>query len=53
MPPQEQGELWMALRDRMKVDWNEMTLQEKKAGMFFAFAFAMCAEIRHGRVCMQ
>jgi len=33
MPPQEQADLWMALRDRMKVDWNEMTLQEKKAGM--------------------
>jgi cytochrome c oxidase subunit 4 len=35
MPPQEQAELWMALRDRMKVDWNELTLQEKKAGMSF------------------
>jgi len=33
MPPQEQADLWMALRDRMKVDWTEMTLQEKKAGM--------------------
>lgn len=32
MPPQEQADLWMQLRDRMKVDWNEMTLQEKKAG---------------------
>lgn len=32
MPPQEQAELWMQLRDRMKVNWNEMTLQEKKAG---------------------
>lgn len=32
MPPQEQADLWMALRDRMKVDWHEMTLQEKKAG---------------------
>lgn len=32
MPPQEQAELWMQLRDRMKVDWNEMTLHEKKAG---------------------
>ncbi|THZ89037.1 hypothetical protein D6C84_00383 [Aureobasidium pullulans] len=31
MPPQEQADLWMALRDRMKVDWTEMTLQEKKA----------------------
>jgi cytochrome c oxidase subunit 4 len=33
MPPQEQAELWMNLRDRMKVDWHELTLQEKKAGM--------------------
>lgn len=33
MPPQEQADLWMALRDRMKTDWHEMTLQEKKAGM--------------------
>lgn len=32
MPPQEQAELWMALRDRMSADWNELTLQEKKAG---------------------
>lgn len=32
MPPQEQADLWMALRDRMKVDWNEMTMNEKKAG---------------------
>ena len=35
MPPQEQADLWMALRDRMKVDWNELTMQEKKAGMSF------------------
>lgn len=34
MPPQEQAELWMALRDRMTVDWNEMTTQEKKACSF-------------------
>jgi cytochrome c oxidase subunit 4 len=34
MPPQEQAELWMLLRDRMKVDWHEMTLQEKKIGMY-------------------
>lgn len=34
MPPQEQAELWMQLRDRMKVDWHEMTLQEKKAGTY-------------------
>lgn len=33
MPPQEQAELWMNLRDRMKAPWTELTLQEKKAGM--------------------
>lgn len=33
MPPQEQAELWMQLRDRMKVNWHDLTLQEKKAGM--------------------
>ena len=41
MPPQEQAELWMKLRDRMKVDWHEMTLQEKKAGMFVLHARSM------------
>lgn len=34
MPPQEQADLWMTLRDRMKVDWKEMTMQEKKAGVY-------------------
>jgi hypothetical protein len=34
MPPQEQADLWMALRDRMKNDWNELTMQEKKAGTY-------------------
>ncbi|GBF60256.1 cytochrome c oxidase polypeptide 5 [Trichophyton mentagrophytes] len=37
MPPQEQAELWMKLRDRMKVDWKEMTLQEKRAAYWIAF----------------
>ncbi|KAK2732322.1 Cytochrome c oxidase subunit 5A [Onygenales sp. PD_40] len=37
MPPQEQAELWMQLRDRMKVDWHEMTMQEKKAAYWIAF----------------
>ncbi len=32
MPPQEQADLWMALRDRMKSDWHDLTLQERKAG---------------------
>ncbi|KAJ6112940.1 cytochrome c oxidase subunit IV-domain-containing protein [Penicillium capsulatum] len=36
-PPQEQAELWMQLRDRMKVDWHQMTLQEKKAAYWIAF----------------
>ncbi|MCJ1336444.1 Cytochrome c oxidase subunit 5A [Bachmanniomyces sp. S44760] len=37
MPPQDQAELWMALRDRMKVDWHELTTQEKKAAYWIAF----------------
>ncbi len=35
LPLQEQADLWMALRDRMKSPWGELTLQEKKAGMCF------------------
>ena len=31
MLPAEQAELWMALRDRMKGNWKELTLQEKQA----------------------
>ncbi|KAK5111749.1 Cytochrome c oxidase polypeptide 5, mitochondrial [Meristemomyces frigidus] len=37
MAPQEQADLWMALRDRMKGDWNELTLHEKKAAYWIAF----------------
>ncbi|KAH7393019.1 cytochrome c oxidase subunit IV-domain-containing protein [Pyrenochaeta sp. MPI-SDFR-AT-0127] len=37
MPPQEQADLWMSLRDRMKTDWKELTMQEKKAAYFIAF----------------
>ncbi|KAI1006063.1 hypothetical protein K3495_g2156 [Podosphaera aphanis] len=37
MPPQEQAELWMALRDRMKSNWAELTHQEKKAAYHLAF----------------
>ncbi|PYH98042.1 cytochrome c oxidase polypeptide 5, mitochondrial [Aspergillus ellipticus CBS 707.79] len=37
MPPQEQADLWMQLRDRMKVDWHQMTLQEKKAAYYISF----------------
>jgi hypothetical protein len=38
MPPQEQADLWMALRDRMKGNWAELTLAEKKAGMCLVLA---------------
>lgn len=34
MAPQDQAELWMALRDRMKADWHDLTWQEKKIGRF-------------------
>jgi len=37
MPPQEQAELWMALRDRMTASWKDLTLQEKKAAYWIAF----------------
>jgi len=37
MLPQEQADLWMALRDRMKTDWHQLTLQEKKAAYWIAF----------------
>ncbi|KAL2264417.1 hypothetical protein VTK26DRAFT_3304 [Humicola hyalothermophila] len=37
MPMQEQAELWMALRDRMKESWTELTIQEKKAAYWIAF----------------
>ncbi|KAI9856543.1 MAG: Cytochrome c oxidase subunit 5A [Vezdaea acicularis] len=37
MMPQEQADLWMQLRDRMRTDWKELTLQEKKAAYWIAF----------------
>ncbi|KAI0202543.1 cytochrome c oxidase subunit IV-domain-containing protein [Astrocystis sublimbata] len=37
MPPTEQAEIWMSLRDRMKENWAELTLQEKKAAYWIAF----------------
>ncbi|KAL2886557.1 Cytochrome c oxidase polypeptide 5 mitochondrial [Ceratocystis lukuohia] len=37
MPMQEQAELWMSLRDRMKENWKDLTLQEKKAAYWIAF----------------
>lgn len=49
MPPQEQADLWMSLRDRMKVDWNEMTLAEKKAGMSLLFVFTLRLDWSGGR----
>jgi cytochrome c oxidase subunit 4 len=42
MPPSEQAELWMALRDRMKVDWKDLTMQEKKAGMCYSAMAFQC-----------
>lgn len=44
MPLQEQAELWMSLRDRMKGSWKELTVQEKKAGG--SFPFFLCSLIR-------
>ncbi|KAI0181786.1 cytochrome c oxidase subunit IV [Hypoxylon sp. FL1284] len=37
MPQTEQAELWMSLRDRMKENWAELTVQEKKAAYWIAF----------------
>ncbi|KAK0740682.1 cytochrome c oxidase polypeptide 5 [Schizothecium vesticola] len=37
MPSREQADLWMALRDRMKDNWNNLTLAEKKAAYFLSF----------------
>ncbi|KAI1766832.1 cytochrome c oxidase subunit IV [Hypoxylon sp. FL1150] len=37
MPQTEQAELWMSLRDRMKENWADLTLQEKKAAYWIAF----------------
>jgi hypothetical protein len=45
MPPQEQAELWMALRDRMKANWSELTLQEKKAGKALYGSFTISIDI--------
>ena len=46
MPPQEQADLWMQLRDRMKNDWHELTLQERKAGMCtIVITFALYGEL--------
>jgi hypothetical protein len=44
LPPQEQADLWMALRDRMKANWAELTVQEKKAGLSSPFPFTSSSE---------
>lgn len=41
MPLQEQADLWMALRDRMKGEWTELTIQEQKAGACFTQFFSV------------
>lgn len=50
MPPQEQADLWMALRDRMKTNWAELTLQEKKAGTHTRPA---TSAPHHTHICMR
>ena len=47
LPPQEQADLWMALRDRMKIDWHDLTLQERKAGMY-SVGFFECFVLHQG-----
>lgn len=50
MPPTEQAELWMALRDRMKTNWSELTVNEKKAGTFvFPLGKITCRQIQLAR----
>ena len=46
MPPQEQADLWMALRDRMKNDWHELTLQERKAGTYNFHRYSQMPQYR-------
>ncbi|KAK7752930.1 Cytochrome c oxidase subunit 5B, mitochondrial [Diatrype stigma] len=50
MPNQEQAELWMALRDRMKENWAELTLQEKKAGRWSDFILSASMGFGHGGI---
>lgn len=38
LPPQEQADLWMSLRDRMKGNWVDLTAAEKKAGAYKLFS---------------
>jgi hypothetical protein len=51
MPMQEQAELWMALRDRMKESWTELTIQEKKAGKLPTPRPSLVSAPRHRRNC--
>jgi len=52
MPPQEQAELWMALRDRMKANWSELTLQEKKAGMALYSSLGISMDILRAHIAL-
>ena len=48
MPPSEQAELWMQLRDRMTNDWQTLTLQEKKACVYMSrLPFIMADLLQH------
>lgn len=50
MPLQEQADLWMALRDRMKGNWKELTVQEQKAGAcFYTFLRSQAPPPKHLR----
>lgn len=48
MPQTEQAELWMALRDRMKENWTELTVQEKKAGTLYQCVGFQCGIAESG-----
>jgi cytochrome c oxidase subunit 4 len=45
MAPQEQAELWVALRDRMKVDWHQLTPMEKKACEIHPLSLPSCPPV--------
>ena len=53
MPPREQADLWMSLRDRMKVDWHEMTFREKQAGTDFQVPLQALPTRRSTRWCLH
>ncbi|TGZ84942.1 cytochrome c oxidase subunit IV, partial [Ascodesmis nigricans] len=37
MHPKEQADIWMKLKDRMKGNWKELSVLEKKASYYVAF----------------